>query len=542
MSVTLYSDWPVVMLSNIYHPVTNPNSNTFVRVNTLIVDDSKDYLSMAVVTAVNQLDYSYTSRPIVMSKSEGESDWLLEYGERELFLYVDKQITPAKLLVDGRMYLYGNNTVGYKLRRTSTGASIALYLDADGQTLSDMVPLVATEATNIRRCAVAYTAEPLAINELVTIEFYDASNVITETRDLAVRKMTVFNDLNIAPLTEFRVESSQMVGDKWALYVGQSVSELSLQPKLVFADGSVVLIAQDDSNCHIFDLNNVEALHPGQEYTILSKFVLSDTITAVSEILEGNGTDRYVTDVNTIVILSQNKHIYSKLSMVPVYNSLTSRWTLGSLAYYKSRNAVDELSIGTDVTITEGTFDGSLLGTPQALTLEVASAAEDGSMETLTQTVVVTVNDPSSETPFLIADSVDDPTVYGLNDLDHDRPVIYFNSTTETYYIPTSKFADTDKFLHDFYEMASPPYLADTETEAPVPTHFIIREFVIGQTGRVLLPQAIPIDEFYQAMTFLTTLGTNQYVGATVIVDFLTQVDEMYTILYGVPVEVRNAP
>lgn len=110
-----------------------------------------------------------------------------------------------------------------------------------------------------------------------------------------------------------------------------------------------------------------------------------------------------------------------------------------------------------------------------------------------------------------------------------------YDNTLEGYFVPTSRFPDSETFLRNFYYAATPPWLVDTEIEPPVPTYFTIRD---SASLRPLLSSPVEISNFGDIVTLLTLSTPNAYVNSTVIFEFLTYTSGSYNVLYGSPVEV----
>ena len=157
-------------------------------------------------------------------------------------------------------------------------------------------------------------------------------------------------------------------------------------------------------------------------------------------------------------------------------------------------------------------------------------------METFEQSFAIKVADVASITPFLIAPDSSSPFVYGAQDAQHNRPKLNYDAIRETYFIPTSLFPNELEFIDDFYTRAVPPYLPETETVAPTPTHFTLRD---RTNGRVLVALPVPINVYDQEMSFIVTgIDPSEYNNSTIIVEFLVDRTSHFDVLYGVPVEV----
>ena len=244
-----------------------------------------------------------------------------------------------------------------------------------------------------------------------------------------------------------------------------------------------------------------------------------------------------MTCTKKIVVLKDRDNYSVKISVVPVFNGGTNKWELRYFLYTDDRNAVYEIS--DYVTLdSDWSFDGSQVkwGTEQKVIINYDLQEVLNTSDPLpgTQVVYITVNNPSMFERYTLRDNNNTSIIYGSDGSLSRRPIIRYDITRDQYFIPTSVFQNQDAFLESFYRKARPFFDTRTETEAPIPTHFNIRDTSAGQQ---LIANPIKVEEYG---TIWSTIATSSNLnGSTVLVEFLQLIDNTYNILYGVPVDIR---
>lgn len=405
-----------------------------------------------------------------------------------------------------------------------------------GSITNTIIPIRTIQNNNyIRKCSNCKTTTALADNEIILMEIFNQANILTTIVRLIAKRATALADQEIStnPIVEFRVGSSQMdVDGSWYLFTDQTTNNLAIHASLVYADGTEVNVTQNYTQCFIYGLEQIKTSYPGMQYKVLIKYFITDLTPSL--IAQGK-VARYLSQVRTVTIRNRPLQGISKISVVPLWSN--NQWTLKYFAYSVERNAFSIIS-ANDVTWVGTPFNGSNVTTRQDLTLNVNETLSDGSTHVYEQTISIRLASTSAVTPFLYAPTSDALLIYGSATLPYKRPLINYNLVSGQYYIPSTRFTSVAEFLNNFYLASTPPYLAVDETEAPTPTHFRIRE---SSVGTAILADAIPVADYATAFNLITSGGTGQYTNSTVIVEFLLQQNAVYSILYGVPVEVKTA-
>ena len=376
----------------------------------------------------------------------------------------------------------------------------------------------------------------LTDGEELRFEAINSAGVVVIELTVIAKEATILNTLTLSsnPITGLDAECSQIDGDNWVLYTDQDFEELSIFPFVSYADGSKRNVSVDNMSCFMYGVDDVDNDFPGNTYEILIKYFLGkDETSTVNEELDGS---RFINLTKTLYIDVRDKYSFSKISAIPLWWVENSVYVLRFIGYHENRTGLTDVTSVVEY-VTGMEFNNSLYNIQQQIQIVVPYTDEAGDTVSFNQTIYLTITDPSSTEPFLIRTTAAG-VGYGSENALYNRPQIRYSSDNENYYIPSTFFNDVDQFLFNFYEAATPPWLTASETEAPTPTHFTIRDSMSLAT---LVTTPIAIDDFATAFTlpYVTTPG--EHVGSTVIVEFLLEVSDEYSILYGVPVEVLSA-
>lgn len=530
----------VYKLEDIYDPDVdgsdvNASGKIVPAVKSILIGSN---LELYVVIAVDPTTYKVTKEPAnILNDDSVAEDEIISYGNEEYKLYYDNRVNPIKIVIDSKLRLFGTNSAEYKLYK-STGdsdLSIAAYLDEEGVISGDRIPMVSSSGVSYP--ADCHTLTSLSDGDIVELHIFNGVGMMTTVVLLTCKQATILNDLASGsnPVVEFNASASQSSGDNWMLYVGQAPDHLAIYPEVVYSDGTKEFVPINDLNCFLYGMEDVETNYPGLKYKLILKYFLAANVESTLT----EGTDRFVTLEKWLYVDVKSKYEFSKISVIPIWNPITSKWDLTYFGYYQNRNTFEDIT--SSITYTTGQeYDPNITMDQQSFQVEITYIPEDGdgSSETHLQPITLTLKTPSDSEPYLILDDPDSSFVYGSIDAIHRRPKIEYDTSLEQYFIPTSSFGTEAIFLENFYTNASPPYLEATEIEAPTPTHFTIREV---SSGRVLLAAPVAIDQYTLAFNMLNTGSVDQFVDTTVIVEFLTEYGSTYNILYGVPVEVLTS-
>jgi len=542
MAITYTPDKPGVYSSTVvYDRLVDGDPQISIKivpaVNSLII------FPTGVVKRVTSVDNDYNSGTYlaitygdILTSLPDPTGELINYGKDCLMLYYDKRQTPTRIRVDKKLDLRGENTIGYRIIRTTPEGErlvISSQLNNEGEVVSDIIPVLDTGVDHALTWTSGYTLFSIDAGEIVQLELVDSAGIVTMEAMLLTKEATILNTLQLSsnPITGFDADCSQIRDDYWVIYVGQDIDELSIFPFITFADGTNRHITIDNLSAFMYGYEEIDSSFPGNACEVVIKYYLGhDELSTISQEVDGT---RFVTMTKDIVIDSLEKYNYTKISVIPIWNSGTSRYSLRYVGYHETRRSLTNVT--SLVTYVTGfNFNATLYNTQQEIRITVPYTNQAGATVQFNQTFWITLTAPGQPEPFLIR-SLIDGIGYGAENALYDRPVIMYDATLEQYFIPTPVFTSSTEFLHNFYYAASPPWLTSSEIEPPVPTHFTVRDSV---SLRPLLTLPVAVGDYEEVMTFISLTTPNAFVNSTVLVEWLLEINGEYNLLYSVPVEV----
>jgi hypothetical protein len=458
---------------------------------------------------------------------------LVSYGNDTLMLYYDDRAEYTRCIPDSKFVCIGGNAAEYRLVKDVGGeiTVISLKLDNDGNVEGDRIPIVDSAIPGIRVLTSCHTASDLDDGDLITIQIFDSTGVMTTTAIMTCKRSTILNDLlaSTNPIVEFGASANQIDGANFVVYLGQNPEDLTIWPEIVYADGQRELVTVDGVRTFIYGLEDVNSNSVGLQFPILVKHFLAEDVPTTIALGEGV---RYLQVEKNILVVPRVYASFSKIGIAPIFNPGTGEWSLVFLAYKRSRDTFAIINPNT-ITWVGPSFDGTAIGVQQNVTIQIPYINQAGNTVYFNQSFTIKVNGIAAAEPFLVADDENTDFVYGEESSQHKRPTVQYDATRETYFIPTSRHSTMQKFLDDFYFRASPPFLEETEVVAPTPTHFIFRN---PTNGQVLTPLPVAVSQYDQEMSLATTGGPNQYFNQQLIVEFLYYNGISYDILFGMSV------
>ena len=550
--ITIYStkEHGAYSIDQIFDP-DDPQSGTyFPALNSLVVKNDQ---TIWVVTARDESNYSVTLSPSrLVATAENETTEISYYGNDKFGLYCDFRVNPTKLMVDSKLFFVGNNLVEYALYKNDENNNkicLSEYYDSTGKFISNRIPLSSTTVNNlnIKFPTNCHTTREITDSEPVTMVVFD--NLGNETAEVVLYAHDAFilNDLNSqsTAIIDMDIECPQMRGDDIYVYEHQDLEELNIRPYVKYADGTIHYLNVDKSECIIYGLEDFVPSYPGFSQTIIIKYFLNKREGSTAAV-EKNG-QRFIAIVKRIVVVhrSTSEDKYSlKLSVLPKWNKNTEKWSLRFFAYTQERNHCYDVTDHVSYDSEDYPFDGSYekWGNEQHLQLnynlkDVFNTSDDilG-----TQDLYLTLWDGNNTyARYTYRDSTEEKApVYGAESALIRKPIIHYDAELDNYFIPSTIFPTWNSVVEAFYIQARPPFDNVSETKAPTPTHFIIRDM---NNAQMICGGAIPAEQFSQSWS--TIGGVDNLVGSTVVVEFLreTTTTGVYEILYGVPVDVINS-
>ena len=558
--------------TNVYDPDVHPSSSGKIipAVRSLVVDNRTSEWRVLMVESVDPVTFKCTYRDFPYKVIDRRS-MIYNYGNDVFMLYYDDRSTPTRLVVDAKMILFGSSIAKYRLLKPNSDGVMESISSATRQGTSgtsvvvDLINVV--EVTDkyvdgVRRCSECYTSATLVDGDIVTLELIDAAGTVVAEVELVAKRSTILNNLGSAvnSITAFTATANQMLSvgntNRWYLYKGQSIDELSIFPEITFSDGTSVITPVDNSSCYIYGLENIDSNQVGTVHQIVIKYFINNRYNISNDVENVSvigGNRRVLYTIHTLEIVDRPVSDISKLSVIPVWNN--GKYSLRFYGYSKKRNNVENYTdwimttsggvqtIKSNVLVS-GSFNGSLFNVEQNFTISFNIPVANRQTTTYTQSFSIVLKDPASapttgagrEYWYIVEPESDPEIVYGIDGADLCRPVIYYDSVAGKHYISSTEFESVSEFLSAFYYNAVPPKL-ETAAYATVPTHFRIKTCE-GVLFSGMPSAGIVIGNYGVSDGFVLSDSGAIVTSGTVIVEFMYD----YSIIFGVPVSVVPNP
>lgn len=526
----------VYALSMIYDP-TQPNGpgRIIPMIPSLVIEGTQIF----TVSAVDPTSFASTLVP-AYTKLEDPIGSVISYGNDVFHVYYDARTTPVTLTVESRCVILGGDPAYYQIVRypnTSNAVVISQNYGVSGNYLNTTPAMQAvTGVDNTWFFTACVTNAVLTANEPLLLQVFNAEGAqVAELTVHAAAAAVVNQATTYQPkITALSVIGTQTTGQtSFFAYLRQSISSLFLQAQLTYDDGTTAIVPIDQSQCFLYGAEDFIASYPGLVQTLLLKYYLSP-----GELVGGglNPLAGFIATEVTVTVIPHPSEFGGKISVIPIWNASGSTYILRYFYYTLNRQA--SVDVTTHTTIAQGSFSGSAYGQTQQMTLSVDLNQVDPvtypSSTIYTQCVVINLQPIAALVRYMLRDSLSSTYVYGQDSSSSRRPILYWDSTITQMFVPGSVFPSLAAFLLSFYTNASPPFDINVETSAPQPTHFLLRD---PTSGVMLVPAVLPIASYATAFNLIGNAGGN-YVGNTVILEFIQQIGGQNLILFGVPCDV----
>jgi hypothetical protein len=489
--------------------------------------------------------YKHTLKPLrmlVIDDSRNVS--IVSYGNSLYYLFYDDRVRPTQLNIDSKLVFFGQGLAEYRLlRRNASGIDehISLYIDTDGVPRGERIPLANVPGLDTIKVATnCHTSFVLKDGDVITMQLFDVSGVQSAELTLFAKRATLLNDMaaSATPIIEFNAECLQTRGDDFYVYTNQDVTHLNIQPYVIYSDGTRKDIPVDNQKCFIHGLEDFVASFPGYKQPIVIKYHLTPREIALNPIIENRS--RFLACIKNIVVVPNITKFTAKLTVIPIWNFTTRSYDLEYYVYTNKRDRIYRVTDSIEY-IDNTQFNGCAFGIEQKLTVRIDLQdiynADDPVIHI--QNIYITLKHYSAYERYIIKNSKNDTYAYGVDVTLYRRPVIHYDENIGMYFVPTTIHNNVQSFLEAFYYASRPMYDITTETNPIPPTHFTIRN---ARNGNMVITAPIPVEQYGQSWNIAIAGDSNQLVGNTVIVEFLSKIgNEEYLLLQGVPVDVYNS-
>lgn len=524
------------------HP--SNNARYLPPVNSIVYgEDSRLY--RVIESDTEQLTYKL--RLIVLPDDyelSGESALIINNENDKLCLFYDPRNIPFRVSVDSRFIVYGEAPSFYRIVLNPYSIDdqkiISKYYDATGNYVSDRVPLTRIKpGINIWTLNPCFIDKQLKDDQEIEIQIFTEDGVLIRRAIVFAKKSIIVNDTQsrIPRIIDIKVKSTQQLdnGDVYILE-RQSFNSLHIFVEITYEDGSIIECSVDNEKVFLYGSDDFVSSYAGLKQHMLIKYFLSENET--SSVPGYDLVENFINvDFDVVVINNQIDDIV-KISVFPVWDVNQYGWLL----YYRIYGVNDNFTMNVTpyVTITSGNYQINNFSGPQEFIIKLDLHEVDSDRYPVPsiyiQNVWINLFSNAADVKWLLSDASTSSKLYGQDKADDRRPSLFYDKDRNQYFIPSSIFTNKESVIKSYYYNNSPPYNNSVQTIASEPTHFGVRDPI---SGSMLTSAYISLDDYKNAFSFKNATLTS-YGGTTLVIEFVSIMNNNTTILYASPVDCIN--
>ena len=513
-------------------------------VNSIVYgEDSRLY--RVIESDTEQLTYKL--RLIVLPDDyelSGESALIINNENDKLCLFYDPRNIPFRVSVDSRFIVYGEAPSFYRIVLNPYSIDdqkiISKYYDATGNYVSDRVPLTRIKpGINIWTLNPCFIDKQLKDDQEIEIQIFTEDGVLIRRAIVFAKKSIIVNDTQsrIPRIIDIKVKSTQQLdnGDVYILE-RQSFNSLHIFVEITYEDGSIIECSVDNEKVFLYGSDDFVSSYAGLKQHMLIKYFLSENET--SSVPGYDLVENFINvDFDVVVINNQIDDIV-KISVFPVWDVNQYGWLL----YYRIYGVNDNFTMNVTpyVTITSGNYQINNFSRPQEFIIKLDLHEVDSDRYPVPsiyiQNVWINLFSNAADVKWLLSDASTSSKLYGQDKADDRRPSLFYDKDRNQYFIPSSIFTNKESVIKSYYYNNSPPYNNSVQTIASEPTHFGVRDPI---SGSMLTSAYISLDDYKNAFSFKNATLTS-YGGTTLVIEFVSIMNNNTTILYASPVDCIN--
>lgn len=398
---------------------------------------------------------------------------------------IDTSTIPHTLAIDSRLKVYGSENTHIKVFKgtniSQSGRVVSAWYNNNGEYVSENIPLelARTEDANnltIKSPAVGYTTEQLQDGEVVTAVVYNAVGKQTSINKLLVMNSAFIRKSESAQkyVRGISLESpflSQTEENTLMVPINLPISALTTMGRVHYSNGESLRIPVDGNKMSIYGLSEYVATIRGQKAPLVLSYKLGQneaTDNAESGALKHISVTYWAVTTNVVGAYSV------KLFVVPTWIDEFVGWKLEYYLYNLDRGDYLYATPYVEPGSTSRPFDPLLYGVTQHLTVAVDLNRIDARLANYRHvqnfSISLMTNGLNESTPYLIAYTPGQNPEYGSN----LKAVVSIHSIGDKFIRIDNDFGSVQDWLDAVYYRTQPLYDRETETKAPMPTHFIV--------------------------------------------------------------------
>lgn len=443
------------------------------------------------------------------------------YPQPGYFVYVDNTVSPPEMAFDSLMRAYQPTATYVRVfsNMSSTGnlEVLSAYYNQSGELESDKIPLMTIEGDgtgNYRIPVTANATRKITNGETVLVVFYDAAGLPTSRFTMTVVDSGIIRQSNSAKrsIDSVALVSSYLSAtdpNRLNVPVNLLMTSIDVSAKVTYTDGSSVIKPVDGSKIYLSGLAEFIPTQSGQN-SPLTLFYQLDTTESFKGTTTASGT---ITVPYTIETVTLPNAYAVKLFMFPEWQRNGNGFKLRHFMYSLDRLAMYEVTDIVEASPGSAVWDPTLYNTKQhmifALDISKVSASFGSYRHVQSNDITLMANGESGvDSPWYVN--------YELGDEDYggslECRLKYISS--QVWSTDLTMGAQTqNEWLDRLYYRLHPLFDTETETEAPMPTHFIL------QVDNIRVRQPI------SAWNTTFTIATGGHVGELALVHWVRSVN-----------------
>ena len=439
--------------------------------------------------------------------------------------YINTSVTPYSLDLDTALYFYSSKAAYCKVFLgtdiSSTGIVISAQVDQNNNVTTENLSLSVVQMANVNNLAISsvnggVSTQAVQSGELVTAVIYAADGTVLSYSKLLVSNTNFSRPLNAATkyVTGIELVSDYLSSSNSQLLeipVNMLTQSILLQGKVLYSDGSSVVLPIDGTRFNLAGMNNYVASTVGQQVPLVLVYNFASNEYGYE--VSGVYPNRFMTADYTITTVAVAGAYSVKIYAVPRWNASTNQYTLSFFMYNLNRNAVYDVTPYVTM-VSPNVFNPAAYNTAQSITIRLNLNQVAPSFAYYIQNQTFTLNlEANGNAPAWWVQYSPSGAQMGVG----NNYVAKISSTgvANTWNIDLScGLTNPTTWVNALYNNAQPLYDPASEAAAPTPNYVRV---VIGTSYTAV----IPIVSFNAAIPSLVLTAPDPIQGDVVLLEFL---------------------